>query len=55
MNYAELGRVDAAMWALKKCFDQREERMVWLNVEPRFANLRNDFRFQEIGQKLRLN
>ena len=47
-NYTELGRFDVAVAVLKKCFELREERMMWLKVEPRFANLRDDSRFQEI-------
>jgi DNA-binding winged helix-turn-helix (wHTH) protein/Flp pilus assembly protein TadD len=52
MNFAELGRADEAFMTLQKCFEKREERMVWLAVEPRFANLRNDLRFQELLQKM---
>ncbi len=55
MNYAELGRADEAILALNKCFEQHEERMVWLKVEPRFANLQNDPRFRELLQKMNLN
>ena len=54
MNYVELGRNDDAILSLNRCFDLREERLVWLNVEPRFANLRTDHRFQEIAQRMRL-
>lgn len=54
MNYAELNRVDEAISALQKCFEMREERMVWLNIEPRFANLKNDSRFQELLKKMKL-
>lgn len=54
MNYTEFNRVDEAVWTLQKCFEMREERMVWLNVEPRLANLRSDFRFQELVQKMNL-
>lgn len=54
MNYTELNRIDEAIWSLQKCFEMREERMVWINVEPRFANLRNDARFQELLQKMNL-
>ena len=54
MNYTELNRIDEAISALQKCFEMREERMVWLKVEPRFANLRADMRFQELLQKMNL-
>lgn len=52
VNYSEFGRVDDAIWALNKCLEMREERIVWINVEPRFAGLRRDYRFQEILAKL---
>ena len=54
MNYAEIGHKDEAIAALQKCFEMHEERMVWLNVEPRFANLRTDKRFLELIQKMKL-
>lgn len=55
VNYAELGRIDEAITALQKCVDEREERMMWLSVEPRFANLRNDPRFQDLLRKMNLS
>ena len=55
MNYAELNRIDDAITALQKSFELREERMAWINVEPRFANMRTDARFLELVQKMRLS
>ena len=55
VNYAELGRIDEAITALQKCFDEREERMIWLNVEPRFANLRSDARFDQLVRSMGLS
>ncbi len=52
MNYAEFGRRDEAIGALEKCFAMHEERMVWINVEPRFATLRDDTRFQELVRRM---
>ena len=54
MNYAEAGRGDDALRALERCFEQHEERMAWVKVEPRFATLRGDVRFQEILRKMNL-
>jgi tetratricopeptide (TPR) repeat protein len=54
MNYAELGRIDDAMWALEKCLELREERIVWINVEPRFAVLRSHPRLQAIAARIGL-
>ncbi|HEU4509843.1 MAG TPA: tetratricopeptide repeat protein [Pyrinomonadaceae bacterium] len=53
-NYAELGRTDEALTALEKCIDVREERMMWLKVEPRFANLKGNVRFDEILRRMNL-
>jgi TolB-like protein/Flp pilus assembly protein TadD len=53
-NYAELGRSDEALAALEKCFEMREERMMWLKVEPRFATLKGDARFHEILRRMNL-
>jgi DNA-binding winged helix-turn-helix (wHTH) protein/tetratricopeptide (TPR) repeat protein len=53
MNYAELGRVDEAVKLLEDCYATREERMTWINVEPRFENLRTDPRFVELLKKMR--
>ena len=54
MNYAETNQIDEAITALEKCFQAHEERMIWLNIEPRFTNLRNDARFKELIQKMKL-
>jgi DNA-binding winged helix-turn-helix (wHTH) protein len=55
MNYAETNRTDDAIRLLQKCFEMREERMVWIKVEPRFANLQKDSRFKELIGKMKLN
>lgn len=53
-NYAELGRTPEALAALEKCIDVREERMMWLKVDPRFANLKGNARFDEILRRMNL-
>lgn len=53
-NYTELGRTDEAVAVLERCFELREERLMWLKTEPRFAGLRKDARFQELLRKIRL-
>ncbi len=55
MNYAEANRIDDAIAALEKCFQVREERMIWLNIEPRLVNLRTDGRLMALVQKMKLN
>lgn len=54
MNYAEMGRGDAALSALEKCLNRREERMPWVGNEPRFASLKSEPRFREILRKMNL-
>ena len=54
MNYAENGRIDDAINALEQCHERHEERLVWINTEPRFINLRNDERFGELLRKMNL-
>ncbi|MDQ3798959.1 MAG: winged helix-turn-helix domain-containing protein [Acidobacteriota bacterium] len=55
MNYAELGRADEAVTALEKCYEVHEMRMMWVAVEPRFANLKNHPRFRQVLAKMRLS
>ena len=53
-NYAELGRTNEALAALEKCIEVREERMMWLKVEPRLAQLRGNARFDKILRRMNL-
>jgi DNA-binding winged helix-turn-helix (wHTH) protein/TolB-like protein/Flp pilus assembly protein TadD len=53
-NYAELGRTDDALATLEKCIEVREERMMWLKVEPRLAHLKGNARFDEILRRMNL-
>jgi DNA-binding winged helix-turn-helix (wHTH) protein/tetratricopeptide (TPR) repeat protein len=53
MNYAELGRTNEAIQLLEDCYAAREERMTWLNVEPRFENLRTEERFRDLLRKMK--
>ncbi len=55
MNYAETGRGDEALMNLERCYNEREERMIWIKVEPRFKNLHGDPRFDELLGKMRLS
>ncbi len=55
MNYAEIGRGNEALMNLERCYNEREERMIWIKVEPRFKNLHGDPRFQELLGKMRLS
>ncbi len=54
LHFSELGRADEAFAALQKCFELREERMIWTKDEWRLAALRDDPRFREILQRMNL-
>lgn len=54
MNYAETEQIDKAVKALEKCFEMREERMVWIKVEPRFAIIEADPGFQQVVRRMNL-
>lgn len=51
--YAAQGRSDRAIKCLRKAYKLRDQWLVLLNVEPRFALLRQDRRFKKLLRKLR--
>jgi tetratricopeptide (TPR) repeat protein len=52
--YAELGRRDEAIALLERCYGARDDRLVWLKVEPFFDSLRSDPRFQDLLRRMNL-
>lgn len=54
MNYAETGHAEEALDALEKCCKAREQRIIWIAVEPRFKNIKNEPRFQALLQGMNL-
>jgi tetratricopeptide (TPR) repeat protein len=48
LAYAALGDRDGAMRWLRRAYEERDDRMVDLKVEPRLDPLRSDPRFQEL-------
>jgi TolB-like protein/Flp pilus assembly protein TadD len=50
--YAAQGRTDKAMSCLRKAYKLRDQWLVLLNVEPRFAPMRQDKRFRKLLRKL---
>jgi DNA-binding winged helix-turn-helix (wHTH) protein/TolB-like protein/Flp pilus assembly protein TadD len=52
--FAQIGRREEALGLLEKCFYERDARILWIAVEPRFASLRSEPRFQAILKKMNL-
>ncbi len=50
--YAMAGELDKAMRLLEKKFDEKDEDMTWLLVAPRYDNLRDDARFQDLVKRV---
>lgn len=54
MAYADLGNNAKAIELLELCLRARDDRLLWIKVEPRFVPLRDDPRFQAIIRKMNL-
>jgi tetratricopeptide (TPR) repeat protein len=52
--YAGLGEKDQAFAYLEKSYQERRDRMVWLNVDPLLEPLRSDSRFKDLVRRIRL-
>jgi tetratricopeptide (TPR) repeat protein len=52
--YTGLGDKDRAFAALQKAFENRDEEMILLNVDPKFDRLRSDSRFAELLRRMNL-
>ncbi|MEJ7847833.1 MAG: tetratricopeptide repeat protein [Pyrinomonadaceae bacterium] len=52
MIYNGLGERDETLAWLERAFQQREPRMVFLKVEPKWNNLRGDPRFQDLMRRV---
>jgi len=50
--YIGLGEPEEALAWLERAFEQRDGRMVFLKVEPKWNNLRGNPRFQDLLQRL---
>jgi DNA-binding winged helix-turn-helix (wHTH) protein/TolB-like protein len=53
--HSATGDNDAAIRLLELCLDARDDRMVWIGVEPEFQGLRNDPRFKDLTARMRLS
>ena len=52
MIYNALGERDQTFTWLERGYEQRDQKMVFLKVEPKWNNLRNDSRFQDLMQRV---
>lgn len=50
--YNALGESEKALDYLEKAFTEKDVRMVWLKVEPKWNNLRNEPRFIELMRRM---
>ena len=55
LAYADMGRDDEAINWLQKAHETRDDRLMWIKVEPRFDRLRLDARFQSITEQMNLS
>ncbi len=51
--YNALGESEQALAHLEKAFAEKDVRMVWLKVEPKWNNLRNEVRFIELMKRMK--
>ena len=52
--YNGLGERDEALTWLERGYEQRDQRMVFLKVEPKWNNLRDDPRFNNLLKRMNL-
>jgi hypothetical protein len=52
--YAALGESDEAFVSLERAYEDRRDRMVWLNVDPLLDPLRSDPRFDDLVRRVGL-
>ena len=50
--HSALHEPDAAFMWLERAFNEREEMLVWLKVDPHFDNLRDDRRFGDFLRRI---
>jgi tetratricopeptide (TPR) repeat protein len=53
--YNALGMHDKALEWLEKGYEQRDPQMTFLNIEPKWSNLRNEPRFVELRERMRFD
>ena len=53
-RYARLGQRDEAIAALEEAYDERRHLMVFMKMEPLFADLQHDERFINLSRRVGL-
>jgi hypothetical protein len=54
LSHALIGDADAAVGWLQRARQQRDSRLLFVNVDPRFAPLRGDPRFRALIEQVGL-
>jgi tetratricopeptide (TPR) repeat protein len=52
--YAALGENDEAFALLERSYEERRDRVVWLNIDPLLEPLRRDARFEDLVRRVGL-
>ena len=52
ISFALLGDIDRALGGLEKAFEERDWRLLYLDVDPRFDALRDDSRFDVLRRRI---
>lgn len=52
--HAGLGDLDSAFVWLEKAYDERDENLAWLAIDPRLDSLRADLRLDEMTKRIGL-
>jgi tetratricopeptide (TPR) repeat protein len=50
--YNGLGERDEALAWLERAYEQRDQKIVFLKVEPKWNNMRDDRRFQDLMRRV---
>lgn len=52
--YSYLGESGEAVKWLEKAYERKDGNLIWLNVDPKWDNIRNDSRFKDLTKRMNL-